>query len=83
MAPLVAPELARPRERKTRAVERSQAVVLLGFRGGLFEGVAWLREQRDDDEERAHRYVRHRYAGVLLVILMQWCVPLGAVALRQ
>ena len=70
MAPLVAPELARAREREARPVERAQAVVLLGFGGGLFEGFDWLREQRDDDEERVyaqHRYARHRY--VLVIIL--------------
>jgi len=48
MAPLVAPELARARERKTRAVERAQAVVLLGFRWRLFERAGGRHEQRDD-----------------------------------
>ena len=68
VAPLVAPELARARERKTRAVERSQAVVLLGFRWRLFQGVAWLREQRDDGEQ-SHRLARHRY----VLVIFEWC----------
>ena len=68
MAPLVAPELARPREGEARAVERAQAVVLLGFRWRLFEGYDWL-EQRDD-EERAHFYARHRYARHRYVLVI-------------
>ena len=68
MAPLVAPELARARERKTRPVERAQAVVLLGLGWRLFEGCGWLK--RNDDEERSHDYVRHRYARHRYVLVM-------------
>jgi len=73
MTPLVAPELARSREGEARPVERSQAVVLLGLGGRLFEGCAW--PQQCDDDERPHDYARHRYARhrYVLVIVGKWC----------
>ena len=68
MTPLVAPELARPRERETRPVERAQAVVLLGLGGRLFEGCGWLK--RNDDEERPHFHARHRCARHRYVLVI-------------
>ena len=80
MAPLVAPELARPRERETRAVERSQAIVLLGLGGGLFEGGARLCEQRNDDEEQFMRGIAMR--GIAMCWSFLRVVLLRAVACR-
>jgi len=73
MTPLVAPELARARERKTGTVERPQAVVLLGLGRRLFEGVDW--PQQCDDDERPHFHARHRYGRhrYVLVIVGKWC----------